>query len=280
MLFNMGVVTDEISDDLEEAIKIAESWGLKHIELHRVWGDNICEVNDATLSKVMRIVRESGLTVTNIDSLTLRCSLDNDEEYSQHIKHLMRSIEIAPLFNTNVVRLFSFWKEENVEEKWDRIFEKMELPIRIAEREGITLGFENVSSGNIGTSDDLIKLFKYFDSPNLKLIWDPGNAYAAGEKAPFPNGYEKIKDRIIHIHIKDAVTDEQGKNVWKPVGQGEVDYEGHLAKLFEDDYRGVIALETHCTSASGSKIEGTKESLDKIMEIIRGMWDSYLVVDE
>ena len=152
-MFKIGVVTDEISDDLEEAIRIAKSWELEHIELHKVWGENICDVDTATLSKVIRMVRESGLTVTNIDSLTLRCYLENDEEYSQHIKHLLRSIEIAPLFDTNVVRLFSFWKEENVENKWDQIFEKMELPIKIAEREGVILGFENVSSGNIGTSD-------------------------------------------------------------------------------------------------------------------------------
>ncbi len=270
-MFKIGVVTDEISDDLKEAIEIAKSWGLGYIELHRVWGENICDLGEASLSKVIRIVRESGLTVTNIDSLTLRCYLDNDEEYSQHIKHLLRSIEIAPLFDTDVVRLFSFWKEENVEEKWERIFEKMELPIRIAEREGVILGFENVSSGNIGTSDDLERLFNRFDSPNLKLIWDPGNAYAAGEKSPFPNGYEKIKDKIIHVHVKDAVFNEQGKRVWKPVGQGEVDYKGQLEALLRDGYQGVIALETHCTSASGSKIEGTRESLDGLMKIIGGI---------
>jgi sugar phosphate isomerase/epimerase len=270
-MFKIGVVTDEISDDLEEAIQIAKSWGLECIELHRVWGKNICDVDEATLSKVIRMVRANGLTVTNIDSLTLRCYLEDDKEYSQHIKHLLRSIEIAPLFDTNVVRLFAFWKEENVEEKWDQIFEKMELPIKIAEREGVILGFENVSSGNIGTSDDLERLFRRFDSPNLRLIWDPGNAYAAGEKTPFPDGYEKIKDRIIHIHLKDAVSDEQGKNLWKPIGQGEVDYKGQLEALLRDDYQGVIALETHCTSASGSKVEGTKQSFDGLMEIIRSI---------
>lgn len=278
-MFKLGVVTDEISDDLEEAIEIAKSWGLEYIELHGVWGENICDVDAATLSKTIRIVKESGLTVTNIDSLTLRCDLDNDEEYSQHIKHLLRSIEIAPLFDTNVVRLFSFWKEENVEEKWDQIFEKMELPIKIAEREGVILGFENVSSGNIGTSDDLERLFQRFDSPSLKLIWDPGNAYAAGEETPFPDGYEKIKSKIVHIHVKDAIFDEQGQRIWKPIGQGAVDYKGHLTALYMEGYHGVIALETHCTSASGSKIEGTKESLDGLAEIIRGIEDSYLVVD-
>ena len=182
------------------------------------------------------------------------------------------------MFDTNVVRLFSFSKEEQVEDKWDQIFEKMELPIKIAEREGITLGFENVSSGNIGTSDDLVRLFSRFDSPSLKLIWDPGNAYAAGEEKPFPDGYEKIKDRAIHIHVKDAIFDEQGKRIWKPIGQGAVDYKGQLEALYKGGYEGVIALETHCTSASGSKIEGTKESLDGLMEIIQGIQDTYLVV--
>jgi sugar phosphate isomerase/epimerase len=278
-MFKIGVVTDEISDDLEEAIQIAKSWGLEHIELHRVWGENICDVNEAALSKAIRIVRASGLAVTSIDSLTLRCRLEDDEEYSQHIKHLLRSIEIAPLFDTDVVRLFSFWKEENVEEKWNQIFEKMELPIKIAEREGVILGFENVSSGNIGTSDDLVRLFDRFDSPNLKLIWDPGNAYAAGEEKPFPDGYEKIKGKITHIHVKDAALNEQGKNVWKPIGQGKVNYKGHLEALLKDNYQGIISLETHCISASGSKVEGTKESLDGLMEIMRGLEESYLVVD-
>jgi sugar phosphate isomerase/epimerase len=278
-MFNIGVVTDEISDDLEEAIEIAKSWELEHIELHRIWGKNICDADEATLSKAIRLVRSGGLTVTSIDSLTLRCQLDNDEEYSQHIKHLLKSIEIAPLFDTNVVRLFSFRKEENVEEKWDQIFEKMELPIKIAEREGVILGFENASSMNIGTSDDLERMFERFDSPNLKLIWDPGNAYAAGEKLPFPDGYEKVKGKIIHIHLKDAILDEQGKNVWKPIGQGDVDYRGQLEALHKDSYKGVIALETHCTSASGSKVEGTKESLDGLMGIIRDIEESYLIVD-
>jgi len=268
-MFKIGVVTDEISDDLVEAINVAKSWGLRHIELHKVWGKNICDVDEATLSKIISIVKKSGMTVTNIDSLTLRCSLSSDEEYSQHIKHLLKSIEIAPLFNTNIVRLFSFWKEQNPD--WDRIFEKMELPIKIAEREGIILGFENVSSGNIGKSDDLVRLFNHFDSPNLKLIWDPGNAYADGEKTPYPDGYEKIKDKIVHVHVKDSVINDEGKNIWKPIGQGNVDYKGQLKALLRDNYQGVIALETHCVAENGSKIDGTKQSFDGLMSVVNSI---------
>jgi sugar phosphate isomerase/epimerase len=267
-MFKIGVVTDEISDDLQEAIEIAKSWGIEHIELHSIWGRNICDLDDASLSRVISIVRKSGMKVTVIDSLTLRCHLDNDEEYSQHIAHLIRSIRIAPLFDTEVVRLFSFWKEPDMtEEKWERIFERMELPIKIAEREGVTLGFENVSSGNIGTSEDLVKLFERFDSPNLKLIWDPGNAHAAGEARPYPDGYERIKQKVIHVHMKDSAF-RGGRHLWLPIGEGDVDYEGQLRALKRDGYTGVIALETHYKPPGGSKVEGTRRSFEGLMRII------------
>ena len=268
MCFKIGVVTDEISQDLVAAVEAAQSWGLEYIELHSVWGQNICDVESSTLSKVISIVRSSGLTVTGIDSLTLRCNLDDDQEYDDHISHLHRSIEVARLFNTNMVRLFSFWKLDQIsEEAWKKIFDKMELPIRIAEREGIILGFENVSSGNIGTSQDLEKLFTHFDSSNLQLIWDPGNAYAAGDRSPSPEGYKRVKDRVIHVHVKD-VDFENGKRVWLPVGAGKINYHAELQALKNDGYDGIVALETHFRLPGDDGIQSTRQSYDGLMSII------------
>jgi len=268
MPFQLGVVTDEISADLQLALDTAKSWGIEHVELHSVWGTNICHLSDADLSRVLHIVRRSGVTVTNIDSLTLRCALDDDAEYAKHIAHLRRSIEIAPLFGTNVVRLFSFWKQPTLDAKtWERILEKMELPIRIAEREGVVLGFENVASGNIGTTSDLERLFAAFDSPALKLIWDPANAAAAGDNRSAAEGFRQFRDRIVHIHAKD-VDFVNGERRWLPIGSGRVDYVGLLKALLQDGYNGVIALETHYRPPSGSGIEATKTSLDGLLRAL------------
>lgn len=267
-MFRLGVVTDEISSDLQIALDTAKAWGIQHVELHNVWGQNICHLSDADLSRVLRLVRRSGLVVTNIDSLTLRCSLDSDDEYQEHIAHLRRSIEIAPLFGTNVVRLFSFWRlPERDESTWERIFTKMELPIRIAEREGVLLGFENVASGNIGTTEELTRLFATFDSPVLKLIWDPANAVAAGDSTSAAEGFRMFRDRIIHIHVKD-VDFVDGERRWLPVGAGKVDYVGFLTALLQEGYDDVIALETHYRPPSGSGIEATKTSLDGFMNAL------------
>lgn len=269
MTYTLGVLTDEISDDLQEAIDLAKSWGIGEIELHSVWGTNICDLSDTDLSRALRIVRKSRVKVTCIDSLTLRCDLDNDEEYAAHIAHLKRSMEIAPLFDTNIVRLFSFWKLPNPDEAaWERIWTKLELPIRIAETEGIVLGFENVSSGNIGTSADLERLFAQFDSPALKLIWDPGNAAAAGDSRSALEGYERVKDRVVHIHVKD-VAFVNGQRQWLPIGQGIVDYVPFLKALECDNYTGTVALETHYRAPGGTGAEATAASLLGLREAIR-----------
>jgi sugar phosphate isomerase/epimerase len=265
MNLQLGVVTDEISDDLQEALDTATEWGIQQVELHNVWGKNICHLTDADLSRALRLVRRSGLPVTCIDSLTLRCRLDDDAEYEQHVRHLLRSIEIAPLFGTNVVRLFSFWKEPALDaEGWERVFAKMELPIRIAEREGVTLGFENVASGNIGTSGDCERLFAEFDSPALRLIWDPANARAAGDGRSAAEGYSRLRAHIHHVHVKD-VAFADGQREWRPIGGGEVDYAGFFRALLADGYGGVVALETHYRAPGRSALESSRESLDGLL---------------
>ena len=64
--------------------------------------------------------------------------------------------------------------------------------------------------------------------------------------APFPNGYRLLKEKIVHIHLKDALRlGYEGKPACVPMGEGEINYWGHLKALKEDGYNGYISLETH-----------------------------------
>ena len=48
------------------------------------------------------------------------------------------------------------------------------------------------------------------------------------------------------MHIKDARKNPQtGKNVWRPVGGGKLDYLGQFRALIADGYTGTMSLETH-----------------------------------
>ncbi|MDE2839727.1 MAG: sugar phosphate isomerase/epimerase, partial [Chloroflexota bacterium] len=238
-MFTLGVMTDEISQDFAHALDVIEEFGVGTVELHEMWDKNICDLDSHELTQVVHMVRQRGFAVCDIASQFLRCPIDDLDAYNEHIKILERSIQIAPLFDCQLVRCFSFWREDDLETHWDTILERLELPVRMAESAGVTLAFENVRSCNIGTGAETTRLMETINSPNLRVIWDPGNAYVSGEARPYPDGYELVKPWIIHVHVKDAVLSPEGESVWKPIGAGKVDYAGQFKALADDGYDGV-----------------------------------------
>ena len=267
-MFTLGVMTDEVSQDFSHALDVIEEFGVHTIELHSMWDKNICDLDSHELTQVLHMVRRRGLAVCDIASLFLRCPIDDLDAYNEHIKILERSIQIAPLFDCQLVRCFSFWREDDLELHWDTILERLELPVRMAESAGVTLAFENVRSCNIGTGAETARLMETVNSPNLRVIWDPGNAYVSGEARPYPDGYEVVKPWIVHVHVKDAVLGPDGSSVWKPIGAGRVDYVGQLKALADDGYGGVVSLETHYKPENGTPEQGSRESFAGLQAIL------------
>jgi sugar phosphate isomerase/epimerase len=87
-------------------------------------------------------------------------------------------------------------------------------------------------------------------------VWDPANAYVAGEN-PFPDGYGKLQPgRIVHVHAKDCVVVDDKPN-WSELGTAQVDWKGQIAALVRDGYKGWISLETHWPGPGGDKHEAS-----------------------
>lgn len=270
-MFTLSVLTDEIDQDFAHALDVAEEWGLRTVELHKLWGKNICDLEPAELTRALRMVRERGLSVSAIDSLFLRCPIADEAAYAEHIGILERSFRLAELFRTPLVRCFSFWRQDTLAQHWDLLLERLELPVRLAERAGLTLGFENVKSCLVGTGAETRDLMLAVNSPALRVIWDIGNALVSGEPRPYPDGYAAVRPWIVHVHVKDALRQPDGSSAWRPIGGGQVDYAGQLAALDRDGYRGVIALETHYQPAGGSKEQGSRESFAGLLAALKAL---------
>ena len=268
-MFTLGVMTDEVSQDFAHALDVIEELGVHTIELGFMWDKNICDLDSHELTQVLRMVRRRGFVVCNIASLfLLHCPIDDPDAYNKHIKILERSIQIAPLFDCQLVRCFSFPREDDLEAHWDAILERLELPVRMAESAGVTLAFENVRMCNIGTGAETARLMETINSPNLRVIWDPANAYHSGEARPYPDGYELVKPWIIHVHVKDVELNTAGKLAWLPIGGGKVDYAGQFKALADDGYGGVVTLETHYRPENGTKEQGSRESFAGMQAIL------------
>jgi len=169
---------------------------------------------------------------------------------------LERCFRLADAFDTNLIRVFTFWrKEEYTAEIEARIIESFAAPVAAAQRAGMILGLENEHACFVGTGAEAARIAAAVNSPNLKIVWDPGNAFFADE-VPFPGGYDAVRPWVTHVHIKDGKmidTPDQGRRPqWCIVGQGEIDYDGQFAALKRDGYNGAISLETHYVPAIGT----------------------------
>lgn len=290
----LGILTDEISQDVAHALDVAVELGFSYVELRSFWEKNIIDLSDSEVVQVKRLITDRGLQVCAIASPFFKCDLDlvpsegetetprgdlfyaRGGNYTEQIEMLERSIELAQTFGTRLVRSFSFWKRnepawerDEVMEIWETMINRFREPLRLAEEADVIMALENEHDCNIATSDEIVRLFQEVRSDHLGLIWDPGNAFCAGEIRPYPDGYERIKPYICHVHVKDVHRDPgTGECEWRPIGGGAIDYPGQFQALRADGYAGVITLETHYRPPEGSPEAGTRESFAGLRRIL------------
>jgi len=247
MIFKLSVITDEVSQDLEVVAKFADRFGLDGVEIRTVWNRNPQDLVDK-VDDIRGILKKYDLKVSAIASPFFKADIENEREYKEHIEILKRCISLAKSLDTNIIRGFTFWRKNgSLDEYLESILEKFQKPLEIIESEGVLLGIENEPSTFVGNGRELATFLNQLDSKNVGAIWDPGNDIwdPNGEK-PYPDGYEYVKDRIIHVHVKDGVrSGRDGKPEFLPIGEGEVNYPEQLKALKMDGYRGYLSLETH-----------------------------------
>jgi sugar phosphate isomerase/epimerase len=264
--FRIAAITDEFSPDLEVALDAMEKIGMTGAELRVLWGKNIMDLTEDELSRARDILRARNMEVMSIASPVLKCVLPNapdvDTRFQQDIfasKHTFEdqprltdhAFEVAKFFGAKIIRVFSYWRTVDPDKCFDQIARAANDLADKAAQQDLIIGMENEHACNIGTAAESAKLLNAVVHPNLKLVWDPANAFVGGED-PFPYGYGLLpKDRIAHVHAKDCHM-EGHKPIWGPVGSRHVDWKGQIAALTADGYNGWLSLETHWAGPGGS----------------------------
>jgi sugar phosphate isomerase/epimerase len=256
----LAVITDEIDADLDRAAAVMAEYGVRGAELRQIWDRNISEATPEQLQRAKEVLNAHGIRVIGIASPFYKCDLAGEESegptgplhsasargLAEQIAILEKCIRTAHFFDTNLVRVFTFWKHGPLTPRIEEmIVDAFVEPAEIAQREGVILGLENEGACYIGTGAETARILAKIDSPVVRAVWDPGNSFHRGER-PFPNGYEAVKPFITHVHVKDAVAPPDGSGVrWAVVGEGEIDWAGQLTALKQSGYDGWISLETH-----------------------------------
>ncbi|MEM4289051.1 MAG: sugar phosphate isomerase/epimerase family protein [Nitrososphaerota archaeon] len=261
----LGIISDEISQDPEHAFKIAKRLGATHVELRDVWGRNVCELGERQVLELKQAASRHGLQVSNINSYAFKVYMDDREGIARSLKALKRAVELTKLLDLRFTRIFTFWWQGGLSKNLERIVELISPAVDMASDEGVVLAVENEYSCMVGTGREARVFLDAVNSSWLKVLWDPGNAFFAREE-PYPEGYEHVRDRIVHVHLKDAAV-ENGSFRFKPIGAGMIDYFGQLLEL-DRSFEGVVSLETHYTPPGGTREEGTAESFNGLLNIL------------
>ncbi len=246
MTFKLSVITDEVSQDLEIVAKFANRFKLDGIEIRTLWNRNPQDLV-GKVDEIREILAKYELKVSAIASPFFKANIDSDEDYRKHLNILENCIHLAKSLDTDIIRGFTFWRKGSFNEFLEKILEKFQKPLEIIESEGVLLGIENEPSTFVGNGKELALFLDRLGSKNVKALWDPGNDIWDPEgETPYPDGYRYVKDKIIHVHVKDGIRKGiDGKPACVAFGEGEVDYRGQIKALREDGYRGYLSLETH-----------------------------------
>ncbi|HKT10241.1 MAG TPA: sugar phosphate isomerase/epimerase family protein [Terriglobia bacterium] len=282
MGWKLGIITDEITENLEQALDFISHYDLGFCELRDMWQKNIMNLSQAQLDRAKSLVEKHHLNVTDIGSPIFKYNLpqmpakkdekrdtfraDFTEQDSDHL--LKQSFKLARFFGTRKVRIFSYWRVQEPEKAYPYVRDRLAKAAKAAGENDIVLILENEHECNIGTGKELGRILRDINSPYLRGNWDPGNA-AMLHEIPYPDGYNHVKGMFPHMHIKDVKKGPGGKLLWAPVGGGFIDWKGQFEALRRDKYEGDMALETHYRRPDGNKVESTRESLMGLFKVIK-----------
>ncbi len=242
-MFKIGIITDEVSQDFEEALKFVKENGMDCVELRSAWERNPFEFTDEDIDKIKDLLDKYNLPLVCISSPFFKCDFNDLKTRNEHIEGLKRVISYSDKLGFKMIRCFDFVKDDSITK--EQIKEAYQEPIRLCEEAGITIALESEPSANSYDNARTAEFVKFLDTPTVRALYEPGNTfYTDSDEIPYPDGYMAVKDVFCHIHFKDAIR-RNGKTTGTAIGSGDVDYIGVVRELMNSDYNGCVILEPH-----------------------------------
>ncbi len=275
-LNHLSVITDEISQDFENALKTTSEFGIKQVDLRTIWNKNIALFTDEELKQLKGLLEKYQIKVIVITSPFAKCVLPSSHLATSKKKSLSRNpefnlslfdriIEISDFFNTPYIRIFSFFKLslKTTQHQWNEMIEILRPCIQKAQERKKILLLENDHGLIVSKIEETKKFFKEINSTSIKLLLDPGNFFMDKEST-LPEAYDYFYEQnlVAHMHVKDPKRRIPILGaIFTTVGEGKINYKPLLEQAFRNNFEGNFILETH---ALRNKEVISKKSLETL----------------
>lgn len=284
--WKLGIITDQVAFDLAGVLKAFYSkyqlrWAeIRYLKLGDVNRYVYTEATPRELKEIRRRLDGAGVKLSILDTAIYKITApgttplgetpayvdSSHERFDRQMEDLKRAADAAHALGTDRLRIFTFRRVANPATIFDRVVDELEKAIVIAKQQDVTLLVENEYDSNTGTGEETARLFRAIPDRRLMHNWDPCNIYEMGEQ-PFPKVWDLLDhSRISHIHLKDA----KGKD-WKPIGAGEIDFDGQFRALKQMKYSGTLSLETRYRDSEQDAYNSSVESMDGLIKVLRSV---------
>jgi sugar phosphate isomerase/epimerase len=263
-MMRIGIVTDEISADVREAIQLGTSWGIRDYELRVISDARVPTVKPETVDHLLRLKEKFGIRYTALSPGTGKGTIDDRQKLSQELgETLPATFALAQKLEIPQVIIFGFLRlppQPNSLEP--QVVEAFRQIAAAAGNEGLMLAVENEPGFWCDTGRNTARIIAMANSPFLRANWDPANALGTDE-TPYPDGYDAVKKWIVNVHVKDTIKSSLLACV--PIGEGKVDWEGQIAALVRDRLVEHVTIETHCLPL----IENSQKNLQRLRQMLQ-----------
>ncbi|MBM6809033.1 sugar phosphate isomerase/epimerase family protein [Faecalicoccus pleomorphus] len=218
----LSIISDQVSQDLEEALKIIVKEGYEYVELHNVFGHSIETCTKEEVEIIKHLLDQYHVKVSNIAStLFFLCPLYQGDEVSlfnpgfysiqgdlkYHLKVLEHACWIANELDCPKIRIFPFrWPDNRkgpygTKQDFEKIIENIKKALDISKKYHVTLMLENCPYSHLPKGKMTLQVVQAINDPYLKLLWDPANSYRAiRENVPKEYMDWSLEEELLHIY--------------------------------------------------------------------------------
>jgi sugar phosphate isomerase/epimerase len=273
---HIGLLTARFGEgwDFERVARWASRAGFAALEVHTHHLDPQETLADDGAS-VKKLLNETGL---RISSLAHYGGFSADHIAGEDYRQMMRdTIRAAEVLGVDVVCTLAGFpaagksKEQTIRDILPDTFGPL---AEDASGRGVRIAFENWFATNLQHLDHFRTLFEVVPNDNLGLNFDPSHLY--WQQIDYLAAVEEFKDRIFHVHAKDAVIYPRRRarvgvldgGWWRYVipGFGEIPWGRFLLALREAGYDGVLSVE-HEDGAFSAE-EGFAKALQHLRQFV------------
>jgi len=261
-------ISDEAGSSIEKQIAAHKELGWDSLELRLIDGTNLTLIDDVAFEKTYEAVKAAGMSVCCFASALGNWSRPVRGDFELDLNELKTAVPRMRRFGAKYIRIMSWVQGDASEDEWrDEAVKRLKVMAAMAADGGIVLLHENCTGWGGESPEHSLELLERVDNPALKLMYDTGNVFAHRQD---PIDFvTKIKDHVLHVHIKDGALGDGDKNIYAYPGEGSCLVSDAVRLLFEHGYDGGFSIEPHLAA-----IVHTGDLGGEARE--KAMWQSYL----